>query len=98
MRGFGALVVVVASEGVAQADRSVTGRVIDGASGAPVAGALVTVGTGEAGTDDKGHFTIGNLAHGRLDVVVIADGYRAYFGSARINVELVVEMTAEASS
>ncbi|MEO8705780.1 MAG: carboxypeptidase regulatory-like domain-containing protein [Kofleriaceae bacterium] len=83
---------------LAHADRAVTGHVVDDTSGAPVVGALVAVGAGEAGTDDDGRFTIGELAFGRLDVVVIADGYRAYFGSARVGAALEIRMVAEASS
>jgi len=99
MRVISLVIAVVAiTAGVARADRAVTGRVIDEASGQPVVGALVAVGTGEAGTDDGGNFTIGELPFGRLDVVVIADGYRAYFGSSRVGAEMVIRLVAEAGT
>jgi Carboxypeptidase regulatory-like domain/TonB-dependent Receptor Plug Domain len=83
---------IAAAPGVAHAFRAVTGTVVDDTTGAPVVGALVTVGTGEAATDDHGQFRIGDLAFGRVDVVVIADGYRAYFGSARIGAALAIRL------
>ena len=89
-----AVVAVMAAAPVAHADRAVTGMVVDDATGLPVAGALVTVGGGEAATDDQGQFRIDEAAFGRLDVVVIADGYRAYFGSARIGGVLAIRLEA----
>lgn len=91
-------VAVLAVPAVAHAERAVTGTIVDDATGLPVVGALVTVGAGEAGSDDTGSFTIAGLAFGRLDVVVIADGYRAYFGSARVGDQLAIRMTAEAGA
>jgi len=84
--------------GVARADRTITGTVIDSATGKPVAGALVAIGSAEAPTDDAGRFTIANAPFGRLDVVVIADGYQAYFGSARAGSALAVQLAAEAGT
>src|SRR5690349_4263354 len=81
----------------ARAERTVSGTVIDEATGKPIVGALVAVGAGEAGTDDLGKFTITNVPFGRLDVVVIADGYRAFFGSARVDEDITVRMQADAS-
>ncbi|MBA3392203.1 MAG: TonB-dependent receptor [Deltaproteobacteria bacterium] len=83
---------IVVGGGTAHAEREVTGRVLDAASGQPVVGALVAVGAGEAGSDDDGRFTIENLPFGRHDVVVIADGFRAYFGSARVGDELTIRI------
>src|SRR5215475_1249907 len=80
------------------ADRAVTGSVVDDATGLPVVGALVTVGSGEAATDDQGQFRIADVAFGRVDVVVIADGYRAYFGSARIGAALAIRLEAGSAS
>lgn len=87
---------IVLAAGPARADRVVTGTVVDDATGMPVVGALVSVGTTEAGSDDAGNFSIAGVPFGRLDVVVIADGYRAYFGSARVGDALSIRMTAEA--
>src|SRR5688572_15309440 len=89
------IVLVLASATIAHAERAVTGIVVDDATGQPIAGALVAVGAGEAGTDDAGRFTIADLAFGRLDAVVIADGYRAYFGSARVGADLTIRLQVE---
>ncbi|HMG22626.1 MAG TPA: carboxypeptidase regulatory-like domain-containing protein, partial [Kofleriaceae bacterium] len=89
-----AAIALTAGAPAAWADRAVTGAVIDAASGQPVAGALVTVGDGEATTDDQGRFRVAEVAFGRLDVVVIADGYRAYFGSARIGALPAIRLEA----
>src|SRR5690349_2590080 len=89
-----ALLVLVLAPAIAAADRAVTGTVVDDATGAPVAGALVTVGGGETATDDDGRFRVANVPFGRVEVVVIADGYRAYFGSARIGAALAIRLEA----
>ena len=96
MRTWFVVAIVCASVAIAHAERAVRGTVIDGATGQPIAGALVAVGTGEAATDDAGAFAILDVALGRLDVVVIADGYRAYFGSARAGAQLAVRLEPEA--
>jgi len=49
-------IAAVAVAGDARADRVVSGTVLDDTTGQPVAGALVAVGAGEAGTDDRGRF------------------------------------------
>ena len=89
-----AAIAVTAIAPAAFADRAVTGSVVDDATGLPVVGALVTVGNGEAATDDQGQFRVTDVAFGRLDVVVIADGYRAYFGSARIGSAPAIRLEA----
>jgi TonB-dependent Receptor Plug Domain len=86
--------VITVTPAVAFADRAVTGSVVDGETGMPVIGALVSVGAGEAATDDEGRFRVAELEFGRVDVVVIADGYRAYFGSARIGAVLAIRLEA----
>lgn len=88
-------VAIVAVPGAAFADRAVTGTVVDDATGQPVPGALVTIAGGETATDDDGHFRVADLPFGRLDVGVIADGFRAYFGSARIGADLQIRLEAE---
>ncbi len=87
-----ALAALAAAAGEARADRVVTGTVVDDTTGQPVAGALVAVGAGEAGTDDQGRFTIADVPFGRLDVLVIADGYRALFGSARVGEDVTLRL------
>ena len=78
-----AAVVVLVAPSLAFADRSVTGTVVNEATGAPVAGALVAIGATEAASDAAGSFAIREAPFGRLDLIVIADGYKPYFGSAR---------------
>jgi hypothetical protein len=89
------LVAGVAAAGTAHADRTVSGTIADAATGQPVVGALVAVGTAEAATDDAGRFAIPNAPFGRLDLIVIADGYRPYFGSARAGGDVAIRMQAE---
>jgi len=90
-----AIAVTVAAPGIARAERAVHGTVLDDATGMPVIGALVAVGGGEAASGDDGTFKVTDVAFGRLDVVVIADGYRAYFGSTRIGADITIRMTPE---
>src|SRR5215470_20382387 len=92
-----AAIAVTAIAPAARAERAVTGSVVDDATGLPVVGALVSVGSGEAATDDQGQFRVDGVAFGRVDVVVIADGYRAYFGSARIGAALTIRLEAAGS-
>ena len=92
------VIVIVATATVAHAERAVVGTVVDDATGMPVPGALVAVGAGEAATDDGGHFRVTGVPFGRIDVVVIADGYRAYFGSARMGADLTIRLAAETGS
>jgi len=93
-----AIAVALLAPAVASADRAVKGTVVDDATGVPVAGALVALGGAETATDDEGRFRVANLPFGRVEVVVIADGYRAYFGSARIGAELAIRLEASGGS
>lgn len=90
-----AIVVVAAAASAARAERAVTGLVVDDSTGLPIAGAFVSVGAGEAASGDDGRFTIADVPFGRHDVVVIADGYRAYFGSARVGAALTIRLEPE---
>jgi hypothetical protein len=76
-------------------ERSVVGSVVDAATGQPVVGALVAIGTAEVATRDDGRFAIAGAPFGRLDVLVIAEGYKPYFGSARAGGELAIRLDAE---
>jgi hypothetical protein len=87
---------VAAAGGVARAERAIDGAVVDDATGAPVVGALVAIGASEAATDDGGRFKIVDVPFGRLEVVVVADGYRAFFGAARLGQTLAIRLTPEA--
>ena len=91
-----ALAAVVLAPRAAHADRSVAGAVVDGATGLPIAGALVAIGTAEAATDQTGKFVIRDAPFGRLDLIVLADGYQAYFGSARAGGELAILLEPQA--
>jgi hypothetical protein len=93
--GLVCIAAVVAWPAVARAERAVSGTVVDDATGMPIPGALVTVGPAEGATDDAGRFRITDVPFGRLDVVVIADGYGAYFGAARIGAVLAIRLHAE---
>ncbi|MGN6104641.1 MAG: TonB-dependent receptor [Kofleriaceae bacterium] len=98
-RRLAAPIAIVAALGQpARAERAVTGAVIDDATGQPIAGALVAIGAGEAATDNAGRFEVAELPFGRLDVVVIADGYRAYFGAARVGEQLRIRLAPDAGS
>ena len=97
-RPYVALAVIVATATVAHAERAVVGTVVDDATGMPVPGALVAIGAHEAATDDDGHFRVTDVPFGRVDVVVIADGYRAYFGSTRVGADLTVRLDADAGA
>jgi hypothetical protein len=93
-----AAVIVLVAPSVAHADRTVTGAVLDEVTGQPIAGALVAIGTSEAATDGTGKFAIRDAPFGRLDLVVIADGYKAFFGSARAGGEIAIQLQPEAGS
>jgi hypothetical protein len=51
------------------------GTVVDAATGAPVANALVAVGQLEGLAGDDGRFTLEGVARGWVDLIVVADGY-----------------------
>ena len=89
---------VAATAGDARADRAVTGKVLDAATGAPIEGAVVAIGERQAMTDAAGGFALDVLDLARLDVIVVADGYGAAFTSARVGVALVVRLVRDESS
>ena len=86
---------IAALPAVAHADRAVTGTVIDRTSGEPIAGALVSIGNGEAFTDERGRFRVARLPFERVDVYVIAEGYGVYFGAARVGADLTIRLDVE---
>jgi outer membrane receptor protein involved in Fe transport len=96
MRCWLATAAVLVAPSLVHADRTVAGSIVDDATGKPVPGALVAVGAAEAPTDDVGKFAIRDAPFGRLDLIVIADGYRTYFGSARAGGELAIRLVPEA--
>ena len=90
-----ATAIVLVAPSLAHAERAVSGTVVDDATGKPVVGALVAAGTAEAATDDAGKFAITGTPFGRLELIVIAEGYRAYFGAARTGDEVAIRLTPE---
>jgi len=61
---------------------TISGTIIDHASGQPVGGARVTVDTVlHVTTAADGKFSISNVPNGQFDYVVDADGYRSLSGS-----------------
>lgn len=61
----------------AQSPTALRGRVLEAATGAPLAAARVEVGESVTLTGSDGRFAIGNLAAGVLTLVVSAVGYRS---------------------
>jgi hypothetical protein len=90
-----AAAVVVATAAPAHADRSLTGVVVDSSTGEPVPGAVIIAGEHQATTDANGAFTIDDAPFGRIDLIVVADGYTSYFGSARIGDALTIRVDGE---
>jgi hypothetical protein len=98
---LGALVIlfgITALPSRAYAERTVTGTVVDETTGEPVPGAWVSIGTREAATDESGQFRIDSVPFGRLELVVIAGGYGAYFGAARIGDNLTIRLARESGA
>jgi len=91
-----AALLVALATAPAHADRSITGVIVDDTTGAPVVGAIVVAGEQEAITDASGAFTIADVPFGRIDLIVVADGFTAYFGSARIGAALTIRLSGEA--
>lgn len=89
------MILIAGMPSLAFADRTVRGSVRDGVTGSPIEGALVTVGIGEATTASDGTFSVGDVPFGRVDVLVIADDYATYFGSARVGQVLSIELEPE---
>jgi hypothetical protein len=59
--------------------------------------AAPAVGGREATTDDDGRFRVDEIAFGRLDVLVIADGYSPYFGATRIGAAPAIRLERSAA-
>lgn len=93
-----AAVLLVAMVGTAHADRAVTGTIVDDKTNAPIAGALVTVGTAETSSDAAGAFRVSSLDFARQDVFVVADGYQTYFGAARVGDAIAIRLVPDATS
>lgn len=72
---------------------ALTGRVLDQASGNPVAGAIVATGTIETTTDEAGRFELAGAPATWLDLVVVADGYEPLVQRVRPGQSLVLRVT-----
>ena len=57
---------------------TVTGTVLDAATGGPIAGASVAVGTRAAVTADDGTYTVSNVPTGSQELHVVAAGYEEF--------------------
>ena len=82
----------------ALAQRAISGRVVDSATGSPIVDAGVAANDRAATTDADGRFRIANLPFSRIDLIVVAEGYETYFGSARLGAELSIGLQADASA
>jgi hypothetical protein len=70
----------------------IAGTVIDAVSGTPLVDAVVTANDRAASTDAAGRFHIAGLPFSRIDVIVVAEGHEAFFGSARLGAEMVIRL------
>lgn len=95
MRPLAAVVLVLAAVGEAraQAIATVHGRVVDRATKAPVAGAVITIGSELAASDDDGAFAIA-LPRGRYTIEVTAPFLERHIQPLALagDVELVLEV------
>jgi len=90
-------IAIIAAGPRARAERAITGVVVDAATGAPVVDAVVVAGETQATTDGAGGFAIDDVPFGRIDIMVVADGYAPYFGSARIGAAMTIRLVGEAA-
>jgi hypothetical protein len=93
-----AMAVVAADPGRARADRAISGTVVDATTGAPIAEAGIAANDRSATSDAAGKFRIGELPFSRIDLIVVAEGYETYFGSARLGAELAIRLQPDASA
>ncbi len=97
MRSLAAAVIVVAAAGAAHAQAIATlkGRVIDRATRSPVAGAVITVGSELAATDDAGEFSLA-LPRGRYTIEITAAWLRTHRQPLALtgDAQLVIEVDA----
>ncbi len=96
------VLVVVVLRGVvaaqpAPAPEKLSGRVVDRATGAPVAGAIVATGSVETTSGDDGRFELAGVPTGWFDVVIVADGYEPLVqrGRAGVPLQLLVSPSGE---
>lgn len=87
-----AVAALTAASRDARADRAITGTVVDAATGAPIAEAGVAANDLSATTAADGTFRVSGLPFSRIDVIVVAEGYETYFGSARLGAELAIRL------
>jgi Carboxypeptidase regulatory-like domain len=64
---------------------TITGTVVNGATKAPIAGAVVTIDTVlTATTDASGKFTVEKVPSGIVDYTVVAKGYKVVSSTAQV--------------
>lgn len=73
---------------------ALAGTVVDAATGAPVANALVAVGAIEGLSGEDGAFRLEGVGRGALDLVVVADGYEPLVRRVRAGAPLRLALTA----
>ena len=89
---------LAAAPQVARAEREISGVVVDAATGAPIAEAGVAANDRAATTAADGGFRIGGLPFSRIDLIIVAEGYETYFGSARLGASLDIRLQADSSA
>jgi hypothetical protein len=80
-----------------QAANALAGRVIDRATRAPVAGAIVATGALEVTTGADGRFVLRDSPRGWFELVIVADGYEPAVQRVRSGVPAVIELAASKS-
>lgn len=75
-----------------RARSTLTGRVLDAASGEPVIGAIVAAGTVESTTGGDGQFNLAGVPATWIDLIVVADGYEPLVERVRPGQPLVLRL------
>jgi TonB-dependent Receptor Plug Domain len=84
--------------GTARADRAISGTVLDAVTSEPIVDAGVAANDRAGVSDAQGRFRIVDLPFSRIDVIVVAEGYETYFGSARLGDDLRVRLSRDSSA
>ncbi len=90
-----AIALIALAAPVAQADRVVSGKVVDAGTSTPIANATVTAGGIEVVTESDGHFIASGVPDGGFDVFVLADGYEPYLGRGRAGAVLTIRVSRD---
>ncbi len=90
--------VLAATPKEAAAQRAISGTVVDAVTGAPIAEAGIAANDRAATTGADGRFRVTGLAFSRIDLIVVAEGYETYFGSAKLGAELDIQLQADTNA